>query len=72
VKRLKAGGISGPLLKQAETLAETLPDEVINRLDKRAVLNAHNEWTDKTPSRHAEAARLRILEMLERLRPLSR
>ena len=72
VKRLKAKAINSPLLKQAETLSDTLADEVIGQLDKRAILMAHQEWSDKVPSQHAEAGRLRILEMLERLKALYR
>ena len=70
VKRLKAKGINSPLLKQAETLAETLPDEIVEKFEKYWLIRAHREWSDKVPSRHAEAARLRILEMLERLKAI--
>ena len=69
---LKQRGVDAALVREADQLAAALPDDVVKRLDQRAVLIAHREWTDKAPCRSAEEARLRALDMLVKLNQLAR
>ena len=67
ISALREQGVDSPPVRRAADLAESLPDQVVARLDERGVLIAHKEWGDQVPSRAAEEARLQVLEALVQL-----